>query len=76
MFFLSLLVAGMALAVRIGDANSPMVACMTLPSSLFPSPTTTPTPSASTTPGTQEEEDSGDPRHYYQCIDTYHFYYR
>ena len=60
LFCLSLLVAGMAVAVRIGDANSPIVECVALPLSLFPSPTTTPTPSASATPGTQEEGESGD----------------
>jgi len=57
----------MAVAVRIGDANSPIVECMSLPSSLFPSPTSA-TPTA--TP-TVQEEDSGDPQSLYQCINEY-----
>ena len=57
MFYLLLLVAGMAIAVRIGDANSPIVECITLPSPVFPSTsaiaaqvTTTPTASVTHEP--------------------------
>ena len=42
-----LLVAGMALAVRIGDPDSPIVECITIPSPVVP----TTSPSATVTPG-------------------------
>ena len=46
MFCLLLLVAGMAVAVRLGDVNSPIVGCMSIPSPVLSTTTTT----ATTTP--------------------------
>ena len=47
--FSSLLVAGKTVAVRIGDVDSPIVACMSLPSPVLPSMSATTTPLAQTT---------------------------
>ena len=48
MFYLSL-VAGKAVAVRVGGANSPIVGCMSLPSPILPSTSATTPPLAQTT---------------------------
>ena len=49
MFLSSLLVAGKTVAVRIGDGDSPIVGCISLPSPVLPSMSATITPLAQTT---------------------------
>ena len=60
MFYLSL-VAGKAVAVRIGGANSPIVGCMSLPSPVLPSTSATTTPPLAQTTATPSVSTTSEP---------------